>query len=135
MSEKYPRAWLIFTSRGKYLEMVYSSVQDAERNAIPSDSIIELIPLPEHEAIVAAAVAAERQRGDDALALEGVMSIADAVIARDEAVVAERERCAGIANAVEHEIEYANAEDLTDYEHGWLAATEEIICRIREVPE
>ena len=76
-----------------------------QETSVPFPEVVELIPLPEHQAIVAAAVAA--------------------------AV----ERCAGIADAVEAETMPVNRSfrDHFDQERGDTAA--EIARKIREVPK
>lgn len=66
MSEpKYPRAWGVF-QHGEKLRVAFVDRRHAESAAKHARSlnttIIELIPLPEHEAIVAAAVAAAVER-------------------------------------------------------------------------
>ena len=64
MSEpKYPRAFGVFLD-GLWLDIEdhrYLAESVAEETYAPSE-VVELIPLPEHQAIVAAAVAAERER-------------------------------------------------------------------------
>ena len=107
MSEKYPRAWSILSNgwwRGIYHARTAAEMATQE-TSVPFPEVVELIPLPEHQAIVAAAVAA--------------------------AV----ERCAGIADAVEAETMPVNRSfrDHFDQERGDTAA--EIARKIREVPK
>ena len=109
MSEpKYPRAWGVF-QHGEKLRVAFVDRRRAESAAKHARSlnttIIELIPLPEHEAIVAAAVAA--------------------------AV----ERCAGISKQVGDEISQNNRSYLDAFEKVEVDTAELIERRIREVPE
>lgn len=105
MSE-YPRAWgLWHNPHRQWADPLCASRLNAEDCACSGDSIVELIPLPEHEAIVAAAVAAER------------------------------ERCAGIADAVEAETMPVNRSFRDHFEHERGDTAAEIASKIREVPK
>ena len=108
MSEpKYPRAWGVF-QHGEKLRVAFVDRRRAESAAKHARSlnttIIELIPLPEHEAIVAAAVAA--------------------------AV----ERCAGIAKRVADETGGPNRSYLDHFEQERIDTADMIERKIREVP-
>ena len=112
MSEKCPRAFGIFTPDG-WWEILYADNHTANLDAnhkyecgdFTGCEVVELIPLPEHQAIVAAAVAA--------------------------AV----ERCAGISKQVGDEISQNNRSYLDAFEKVEVDTAELIERRIREVPE
>lgn len=105
----FPRAFGLFPIFGDFEYVDFTqSIEGAEITATEYGKnrikVIELIPLPEHEAIVAAAVTAER------------------------------ERCAGIADSVYNETycPTRSSRDCFDMARG--DAAEEIARKIREVP-
>ena len=107
---KYPRAFgvCIFWPSGMIeYESVWATKDMATRSAynwVTPTKVVELIPLPEHEAIVAAAVAAER------------------------------ERCAGIAKRVADETGGPNRSYLDHFEQERIDTADMIERKIREVP-
>ena len=116
MSEpKYPRAWGVF-QHGEKLRVAFVDRRRAESAAKHARSlnttIIELIPLPEHEAIVAAAVAAERdawkdtyRRGFDAAkaAAKHVIDFAKVAAGVEEKMSGDN-KCSLLVLAIEKEI-------------------------------
>lgn len=64
MSEqKYPRAWLIWDwIVRKWVDNVFDSEESARHWSSEGDRVCELIPLTDHESLVAAERAAERER-------------------------------------------------------------------------
>lgn len=100
---EYPSVWVLFSnlirSKQQPQEMFagsYSAERALQETALPMPSVVECIPRPTHERLIA------------------------------EAVAAERERCAAIAEFWRYELSEEGCDD-------WVLATR-IAEKIREVP-